>query len=638
MGKHFRMLIVKGDETGGIMSTRILKKIIDESGKQTHELFDYIVGISTGSFIAAALTVTDQNGKPKYTIDDVITILEQYSKNIVPRNPWYEWPVAANIYNWLAPSDSNNYDFLDKIFGNATFDKTLLPLTTISYALEKSSPRIWSSFNPLFYNGSSYDYFIKDAVAASVAAQDHLFYLIKYGTKSTIYSPKVTAMPNGKTYQDVDVSVLARSVTALGISELLKSHPELTARDITVLTMDNGRFEDLPSHLIVNQHNSTPWLPIAVLTGLAAVSTASFFAYRNMGNSHRAYDFEPESTPDSLTESVSTILSIEKSLPSPARRSTSDTTQQKTFRDTNQILKDIQTKLEEICQLPAGYDRNFPFPQEDAKLKELANSQAHNIMKLVIEIENNIKHDDTIRLIKGGFDNKAETFLEQSIGSQTAFFSLKDRAYTLIHNTADFVSVLLKHAVVASPVLILLMAAGGLSSFADVAMIAPVMIGSTWAIFDSLKYSIKKTMVQTGGLVAVIAGIDWTFSQISTEEQSLDRQAFDKMIKEAELNDNFEALTLFNSILISPNLEIRLADLHKTTPENIKELNLAIDTYVAEQERVNDFWQDIVDCLTAKSRNNEFCIHARDTVLTGLHDNPAYQKLGGVIEEFINDL
>ena len=70
----YRILSLDGGGLRGIIPVLILKRIEEMTGKKIYELFDCIVGTSTGGIIAAGLTAT-KDGKTTHLDLDTLSIL-----------------------------------------------------------------------------------------------------------------------------------------------------------------------------------------------------------------------------------------------------------------------------------------------------------------------------------------------------------------------------------------------------------------------------------------------------------------------------------------------------------------------------------------------------------------------------------
>ena len=70
--KKFRILSIDGGGVRGIIPARILQAIEEKTGKPVSELFDLVIGNSTGGLIALGLLTPNEEGNPKYKAADLV--------------------------------------------------------------------------------------------------------------------------------------------------------------------------------------------------------------------------------------------------------------------------------------------------------------------------------------------------------------------------------------------------------------------------------------------------------------------------------------------------------------------------------------------------------------------------------------
>jgi len=80
----FRILSIDGGGLRGIIPIKILQHIESLTGVQTFDMFDMIVGTSTGGLIACALTASADGKRPKYTTADLEQLYIKDGKTIFP--------------------------------------------------------------------------------------------------------------------------------------------------------------------------------------------------------------------------------------------------------------------------------------------------------------------------------------------------------------------------------------------------------------------------------------------------------------------------------------------------------------------------------------------------------------------------
>ncbi|KHJ76104.1 phospholipase, patatin family, partial [Oesophagostomum dentatum] len=78
--RGINLLSIDGGGTRGMMGLEVLEQLEQESGKRICELFDYVIGVSTGSIIASLLVAKG------YTIEECRTVYMDVSKRLFSQN------------------------------------------------------------------------------------------------------------------------------------------------------------------------------------------------------------------------------------------------------------------------------------------------------------------------------------------------------------------------------------------------------------------------------------------------------------------------------------------------------------------------------------------------------------------------
>lgn len=100
-------------------------------------MFDFVAGTSTGAIIGALLLVAGENGKPKYSAEDVMEIYENLSKGI------FSVPLYHRIFTLdgvLGPRFLNHVKFIDSTdaFRGYRFGELLRPMMVPAYSRKSS--------------------------------------------------------------------------------------------------------------------------------------------------------------------------------------------------------------------------------------------------------------------------------------------------------------------------------------------------------------------------------------------------------------------------------------------------------------------------------------------------------------------
>lgn len=89
-----KILSIDGGGIRGLIPALVLAEIEQATGKRISELFDLIVGTSTGGILALALNIKDTNGKAKYSAEDLTKIYLERGKNVFDKSLLRSMPIT----------------------------------------------------------------------------------------------------------------------------------------------------------------------------------------------------------------------------------------------------------------------------------------------------------------------------------------------------------------------------------------------------------------------------------------------------------------------------------------------------------------------------------------------------------------
>lgn len=230
MAKKFKILSIDGGGLRGIVPLLILKKIEELEKKKIHQLFDLIVGTSTGGIIACGLTTTKDGINPILSIDDMIDLYTTKGHIIFPQDKSVLNKIKNKINSLFNPQYSP--DGLDKLlteyFGDFTLNQTLKPIIVTSYDIKQNEVLMFKSrkSNELFLNPK-----IKDVCRATSAAPTYLpSHTMSYGDVDRIC---------------IDGGIYINNPAMAAISDVIKhkyGNNELKLEDIHCLSLGTGTY------------------------------------------------------------------------------------------------------------------------------------------------------------------------------------------------------------------------------------------------------------------------------------------------------------------------------------------------------------------------------------------------------------
>mmetsp|Transcript_34702 Transcript_34702/g.56192 ORF Transcript_34702/g.56192 Transcript_34702/m.56192 type:complete len:408 (-) Transcript_34702:1677-2900(-) len=168
-GDTIRVLCLDGGGTRGVVQIRLLEEIEAVTGKQIHELFDFISGTSIGGISTLALVCTNPETGKKYTASDVKKIFYEDGSKIFDQS----WGYARSFWNLYSPKYNGEgiEGVLKKKFGDARLSSVETPVLVTAYNVTDS--QAFSFFSPVAKRNKGDavdDFLLRDAGRATSAA------------------------------------------------------------------------------------------------------------------------------------------------------------------------------------------------------------------------------------------------------------------------------------------------------------------------------------------------------------------------------------------------------------------------------------------------------------------------------------
>lgn len=216
MSRPIRVLAIDGGGIRGIIPARLLVELEQLAQQPIADLFDLIIGTSTGGILALGLTAPDARGRPAYPAHEILDLYVHCGATIFSR-PRIR-PLAHQI-NRLplsrrrrgAVEDSgakypahNLEGYLARYLGETRLSQALGHVIVTSYEMETRRPFLFDSAQAR--HDPAADFLMRDAARATSAAP-------------TFFEPARIACPSGEPLTLVDGGVFANNPAMLGYLE-----------------------------------------------------------------------------------------------------------------------------------------------------------------------------------------------------------------------------------------------------------------------------------------------------------------------------------------------------------------------------------------------------------------------------------
>lgn len=205
-----RVLSIDGGGVKGILPLHVLKALEEQSGVPANELFDLMVGTSTGGLIVAGLSRPNADNTPAFTAEELLESYRVISKEIFSAG-WFHQVMTLNGVLGAKFSTIGLDRIMQEQAGNVRMSQLLTPVSIPGYDLAHNQPVIFSSCT--VPGDTSYDHWVAHVLSAITAAP-------------TAFPPvHITDVAHEHPRIVVDASIYVNNPGELALAEAMRLYP-----------------------------------------------------------------------------------------------------------------------------------------------------------------------------------------------------------------------------------------------------------------------------------------------------------------------------------------------------------------------------------------------------------------------------
>ena len=168
--RPIRVLSIDGGGMRGIIPGRLLQELEKRSGKPAAELFDLVVGTSTGALLSLGIGVPGPDGRPAYSAEELVGLYEESGATIFPKARGLRSYFAGLLRPTYCPEGYTS--LLDRYFGTYALSESLIEVAVPAILLETTSLEVFTRRAAM--GNPSRNYLMRDLVLAATAAPSYV--------------------------------------------------------------------------------------------------------------------------------------------------------------------------------------------------------------------------------------------------------------------------------------------------------------------------------------------------------------------------------------------------------------------------------------------------------------------------------
>jgi len=211
MARVVKVLSIDGGGVRGIVPAMLVAELEQRTGRCAADLFDLVVGTSTGGVLALALARPGPDGRPESTAAELIRLGRHEGRQTLT------CPLLQGLYptgpggGRADPARAAEL-FLTDRFGSTRLGEALTGVLVTAYDVERRRPFLFSSRDARARPGS--DFRMRDVARAATATRGH------------VAPARVRAGARAGWLTLVDGAVFANDPAAWALAEATRAHPD----------------------------------------------------------------------------------------------------------------------------------------------------------------------------------------------------------------------------------------------------------------------------------------------------------------------------------------------------------------------------------------------------------------------------
>lgn len=143
--EYIRVLAIEGGGIYGILPAHVICYLEEKTGKPATELFDVMMGTSTGAILNVMLNIPNHEGAPKYTAKEALDLYNKEAVDIF-YSPWYHRILTLNGLIGAKYKTKERYDLFRKYIGGLYFDSLINNVIVPAYDMKNKNPLLFRNW------------------------------------------------------------------------------------------------------------------------------------------------------------------------------------------------------------------------------------------------------------------------------------------------------------------------------------------------------------------------------------------------------------------------------------------------------------------------------------------------------------